>query len=102
MAHRISCLERESFTASVDAAISASDRTLCRISDTLQLTIFYAAAQSVKVSLSDEDVFVGFLELNDDTVHPIDRLLEGLEVLGDGHDVLVQSRDLELVVLEVA
>ena len=34
-------------------------------------------------------------------MHPVDGLLEGLKVGGDGNDVLVESRDFELMVLEV-
>ena len=34
-------------------------------------------------------------------MHPVDGSLEGLKVGGDGNDVLVESRNLELMVLEI-
>ena len=34
-------------------------------------------------------------------MHPVDGLLEGLKVGGDGNDVLVKSRDLEIMVLKI-
>ena len=34
-------------------------------------------------------------------MHPVDGSLEGLEVRGDGNDVLVESRNLELMVLKI-
>ena len=67
----------------------------------MRLAVLYAAAEAVQVTLADEDVFIGLLEVEHDTMHPVDRLLESFKVRGDRDNVLVKGANLELMILKV-
>ena len=66
------------------------------------MAVLYAAAEAVQVTLADEDVFIGLLEIEHDTMHPVDRLLESFKVRGDRDNVLVKGANLELMILKVS
>ena len=88
-------------TTPIDPPISPIEGTVCSARYALRLTILDAAAQTVQISLAKKHVFVGLLELENDCVHPVDRLLESLKIRCNRHDILVQSADLKLVILEI-
>ena len=67
----------------------------------LRLSIFDSTAETVKVALAYKHVFIGLLELKNHGMHPVYCLLEGFKVGRYRDNVLVESTNLELMILEV-
>ena len=65
------------------------------------LPIFDAAAEAVQIALANQYVLVCLLEIQDDCVHPINRLLKGFEVRSNRHNIFIQSRYFKFMVLEI-
>ena len=89
-------------STSIDTAIPTIERACLRAGDTLRLAILYTATEAVQVTLANEYVLIGLLELENDAMHPVDCSLESFKVRGNRDNVLVQSANLELMILKVS
>ena len=83
----------------VHATISAMQGRVSRgysvlhayIFDQVRATFLHTTTEAVVVPLANKYILVDFLQLANNDVHPIDRLLERLEVFCDGHDISIKS-----------
>ena len=86
--------------ATIDSTITSMNCWVCSWSDR-RLALLDATTEAVQISLADKHVFVGFLKFKHNSMNSVNGCLESLKVCNDGHEVLVDWLDLELVILEV-